>query len=387
MSMRPVVLSCLFPMALVILALPAHARIIVYQEGEASFAVGGVIQVQYHLEDPSQGESIDELFLRRLMPFVEGTLHENWLGKFQIDFGSAKDSNEVTINDAYMRYSGLDSFRVTVGNLKFPFSREVLSQVSQRQLVETTFSASRNYGIPARNMGVNLTGRINSDRFTWAASLASAVLEPDVNRIRFGSPANGGSEFNEGPMLGGRVDWHPMGYMNFNQGAFGGRARMTLGIAAYSWTNDGDNNTFTDSSGSSTSTTRADVDRVNGFELGGAYRGGRFYVDSQYNVFSADTVDSSFTGGIFVDGGTRLNNWFLRGGCMILPNTLDLILAFQRQDADGYEKVWDKTSIGSNWYIRGQDVKLQLTYQVGVNLDGVDGKDQNDLYLQTQFVF
>jgi hypothetical protein len=309
------------------------------------------------------------------------------LGKFQIDFGKAKDSNEVAISDAYMRYKGLEAFRTTVGNLKFPFSREVLSSSSQRQLVETTFSGNRNYGTPARNLGVHLTGGFVADYLTWGASLASATLEPDVTRIRFGSPVNGGSDFNEGPMFGGRLDWHPMGYMNFNQGAFGGKARLTLGLAAYTWNNDGDNNTYTDSSGSSTSPTQADVDQVTGFEVGGAYRGGSFYFDAQYNLFSADTVDSSFTGGIYVNGGTELNNWFVRGGYMVIPSKLDLVLAYQLQDSDGYEHGWDRTSIGSNWYIRGQDIKMQLTYQIGANVNGVNGRDQKDLYLQAQYVF
>lgn len=387
MTKQSFIFICMIILTCVCLALPAHARVTVYQDGEKTVTVGGTIQVQYHLADPSEGESSDRLFLRRLMPFIEGTLHEDWMGRFQIDFGNARDSNEVVINDAYMRYRGLEAFRVTVGNLKFPFSREILSASAQRQLVETTFSGNRNYGTPARNLGVHLTGGFDADHFTWGASLASATLEPDVTKVRFGSPANQESDFNEGFMFGGRLDWHPLGYMGFNQGDFNKETRLTVGLAAYAWNNDGDNNTFTDSSGSSTSTTRADIDNVAGIEVSGAFKGGGFYFDSEYNKFLADTVDNSFAGGIFVNGSTDLTNWHLRGGYMIIPNGLDLVLAYQRQNADGYDRGWNRASIGSNWYIRGQDIKLQLAYQVGSNLNGVDGKDQNDLYFQAQFVF
>ena len=74
---------------------------------------GGRIQVQYHYEDPDEGDSEDDFFFRRLRPYVEGSLHPDWKGKFQIDYGKAEDDNEVAVKDAYLQYKSYENIRVT----------------------------------------------------------------------------------------------------------------------------------------------------------------------------------------------------------------------------------------------------------------------------------
>ena len=276
---------CLLLLCLVKIS-PAHARIVIYDEGGQQVVIGGLIQVRYQLEDPDGGETTDELFLRRFGPYIEATLHEEWMGKFQVDYGKAQDDNEVYINDAFMKYKGFDQFQITVGNQKFPFSREFLSLEPRRQLIRMTFSGDRNFGTPDRNLGVNLAGDFASQRFTWGAALAMAAIDPAADKLRFGTPANQESDFNEGPMVCGRIDWHPLGFMNFDQGSFDNETRLTLGFAAYSWANDGDNNPNTDpATGSSISSTEADVDKATGLEISGALNGSGLYVDGEFNLF------------------------------------------------------------------------------------------------------
>jgi hypothetical protein len=366
----------------------AHARIVVYDEGGKQVVFGGLIQVRYHIEDPDGGETTDELILRRFGPYIEATLYEEWMGKFQVDYGRGENDNELYVNDAFMRYQGFKQSQITIGNQKFPFSREFLSPEPRRQLIRVNFSGDRNFGTPDRNLGVNLTGDFASQRFTWGTQLAMAGIDQDENKLRFGTPANRESGFNEGPMLGGRIDWHPLGFMNFDQGSFDNETRLTLGLAAYSWANDGDSNPNTDPvTGTSTNITEPDVDNVSGLEISGAFNGSGLYVDGEFNLFTSDTVDPGFTGGIYVNGSTTMSNWFLRAGYMVMPETLDLILAFQLQDSDGYNKEWTRMTIGSNWYMAGRDIKLQFTYVAGQNLNGISGQDQNDLYLQAQYTF
>ncbi len=55
-------------------------------------------------------------------------------------------------------------------------------------------------------------------------------------------PSTANDDFNEGWIVGGRVDFHPFGALKFSQGGFSGKQKATIGIAAFNWSNDGDNN-------------------------------------------------------------------------------------------------------------------------------------------------
>ena len=70
----------------------------------AAPALGGRVQLQYYRADPDGGESTDDLFFRRLRPYIAGTVTENWMGKIQVDFGKAGDDDEVAVKDAYLQY-------------------------------------------------------------------------------------------------------------------------------------------------------------------------------------------------------------------------------------------------------------------------------------------
>ena len=133
-------------------------------------------------------------------------------------------------------------------------------------------------------------------------------------------------------------------------------------------------------------TSKADIDSVTGLEISGAFRAAGFSVDAQYNSFDADTVESAFTGGLYEDGSTTLTNAAIEGGYMF-NNTIEVVAGYQTQDADGYATEWNRTSVGVNWFINKHDTKVQLSYRMGENLNGVENKDEDELFLQTQFVF
>ena len=364
-------------------ATAASAGITVYQGDHGEFVkLGGRIQLQYHYEDPDSGSSSDELFFRRLRPYVEGSLHPDWLGKFQIDYGKADGDNEVAVKDAYMQYKGFENLKVTIGNANFPFSREFLTSSKYQQLVERTFVGDHDYGTPDRNLGLHLTGHTGNDLFSWGASAASADVDPDNKKLDFDSPVNKNDDFNEGWMLGGRVDYHPFGKVKFSQGDFGGETGFVVGVAAFTWNNDDDNNTYDPGC-----TSKCDVDSVTGYEISGAYRGGGFSVDAEYNLFDAELVENGITSGIYEDSETDLKNWAIEGGYMIIPSKLEFVLAYQNQDADNYDEQWSRQSIGVNYFIRKNDIKLQATWRRNDNKDGIDGNDEDEGFVQAQFVF
>ncbi|GMQ83987.1 MAG: hypothetical protein BMS9Abin06_0735 [Gammaproteobacteria bacterium] len=361
------------------------AGVTVYKDGEKYVKMGGRIQMQYHRADPDNGSSTDELFLRRFRPYIEGSIHKDWKGKFQFDFGKAENENEVAVKDAYMEYKGFENVKVILGNAKSSFSREFLTSSKKQQLVERTFVGDHNYGSPDRSLGLHLKGSAG-DKLTWGASFAQANIDPDAKKLDFDTPVNKNADFNEGWLYSARADFHPFGKLKMSQGDFKGDTLATIGIAAFRWSNDGDVESYT-SGGTSTSTSKADVDEVTGFEISGAFRAVGFSVDAQYNTFSTDTVDRNFTGGIYENGSTDLENWAVEGGYMVMPSRLELVAGYESQDADNYSTEWARSSIGANWYLHKHDIKLQTTFRKNKDKNGVKGNDEDELFAQAQYVF
>ena len=356
--------------------LSAYAGGVTYKDGDKYLKVGGRIQLQYHQVDPDGGDTTDEIFFRRLRPYIEGSTHKDWKAKIQWDMGKADGENEIAVKDAYFQYKGFKNMKLTIGNANFPFSREFLTSSKYQQLVERSFVGDHNYGTPDRNVGIHLTGNSESKKVTWGASGTIASIDPSDSKLDFDTPINTNDDFNEGFMVGGRVDFHPFGKLKFAQGDFSGKTKATIGVAAYTWSNDND----IDPAGAE------DVDEVTGLEISGAFRAAGFSVDAQFNTFDADMVDSGYNGGLYENGETTLENAAIEAGYMI-NNTIEIVAAYQTQDADGYATSWDRTSVGANWFINKHDTKVQLSYRMGENLKGVADNDEDELFLQTQFVF
>ena len=184
-------------------------------------------------------------------------------------------------------------------------------------------------------------------------------------------------------MFGGRVDFHPFGLLKFSQGDFKGDTKATIGVGVFTWSNDDDNNTYVTAG----CTSKCDVDSVTGYEVSGAFRSGGFSVDAQYNMFDAETTESGITGGIYVNGDTELENWSIEGGYMVIPDTLEIVAGYQSQDADGYSTEWNRTSLGANYFIKKHDIKVQASWRMNEDVDGTQGDDVDEFFLQTQYVF
>jgi len=376
------VLASAAAVALVATATPqAYASGVTYQDGDKYVKLGGRIQLQYHLADPDGGEKTDEMFFRRLRPFIEGSVHKDWVGKFQFDLGKAEDDDEISVKDAYLQYQGVDGLKITIGNANFPFSRELLTSSKKQQLVERTFVGDHNYGTPDRNLGLHLTGEAAEKMITWGASLAQASIDPSTSKVDFDTPVNRDDDFHDGWMIGGRVDFHPLGHLKMEQGDFKRETKATIGVAAYTWSDDED--TYG-------GVTPADngLDTVTGFEVSGAFRGAGFSLDAEYNLFQAEVFDNTFTGGLYRNGETDLENLAVEAGYMVVPKTLEIVAGYESQDADNYAEAWNRTSLGANYFFsKNHDIKLQASYRMGENLAGVKDADEDELFVQMQYVF
>ena len=101
-----------------------HAGGVKYKNEDGDYVkLGGRIQLQYHQMDVDGGGSTDDLLFRRLRPYIEGSVNENWKGKWQFDLGKGK----VEVKDAYAAYTGIEGVQIAFGNANFPFSREFLT--------------------------------------------------------------------------------------------------------------------------------------------------------------------------------------------------------------------------------------------------------------------
>jgi len=377
---------------------------VTFRDGDKYMKLGGRVQMQYHYADPDGGKNSQKVVLRRLRPYIAGSVHPGWKGKFQWDMGDAEGNNEIAIKDAYMEYTGIKNLKVFLGNAYFPFSREDITSSKHQQLVERTFVGDHNYGSPERNVGIHLHGQNGSKIFTWRASFAQAAIDPSNSKLDFDTPVNKNSDFNLGWIYGGRVSYHPFGFLKMSQGDFKRQQKATISLAAFKWANNDDVQNLPSSSVVDTtcptptacpvttvttaSASTKDVDDVTGIEISAAYRNMGISIDAEYNRFDASLKNGTVTKGLYKKGDTTLENWSVEGGYMVVPSKLEIVAGYQSQDADGYQDQWTRTSVGLNWFVAKQDIKYQLTYRQGSNVNGVSSNsDENELFAQAQYVF
>jgi hypothetical protein len=344
-------------------------------DGDKFLEVGARIQLQYKVDDPAAEPKTDDIFFRRLRVRVAGSMHKDWKGQVEWDMGKASGDNEVSVKETWMQYGGWNNMTLKIGNSSFPFSREFMTPYTKQQLVERTFVGDLNYGTPDKNVGLHLRGHNNDKKVTYRASASIGSVQSNDAKLRFNTPVNKLEGYTDGYMIGGRVDYHPLGFVKFQQGDFSGKTRFTVGAAAYSWSNDNDIAVNTE-----------DVDTITALEVSGAFRSHGFSIDAQYNSFDSEMVDASYTGGLYRSGKTTLENTAIEGGYMF-NNKVEIVAGYQSQDADNYATSWNRSSLGANWFIKGNDIKVQLSYRIGENLDGVSGNDKDEIFLQTQFDF
>ncbi|MDX1748299.1 MAG: hypothetical protein R3324_20380, partial [Halobacteriales archaeon] len=193
-------------------------------------------------------------------------------------------------------------------------------------------------------------------------------------------------DFNEGWYASGRFDWFPLGPHSLDQTDFDrGPFRFSVSTAGFTWSNDGDNDTYT-AGGVTTSTKKADLDRATGFELSAGLRGRGFSVDVEAHRITGELVDGTLTAGLYESGETDLDLFALEGG-YLFAGPVEIVIGYDVLDATNYEDAWSRASAGLNWYWNKDKAKVQLTYRTSENVDGVPGLDQDETFVQFQYVF
>lgn len=361
----------------------AGAGVKVYDKGDAYAEVGGRIQVQYLDEsvEPAAGDEMDtnDLFFRRMRFYIEGGVGD-WEGIWQVEFGDTAEDPEI--KDAYLAYTGFAHKKITIGNHYVPFSREALTSSKRQQFVERTLVGDHNYGVPDREIGISVSGKHGrDDMFQYAVGYWQAGIDRSEDKLDFETRANADPEYF-GDMVAGRVDFYPMGAFKMAQGDFARerQPKVGIGVNAFTWSLNEDHASNDDVTLSET------YDDVTGVGLDAALRWMGFSADAAYQSFTSETVDSTHTGGIIEDGEGDFETALVKGGYMVVPNRLEIAAGYETLSADAWDEDWEITSVGANWFFNQHTNKVQLTYQMHDNFEGMADDEADIIYLQFQHV-
>ncbi len=359
----------------IVAGITAQAGGVKYKNEDGDYVkLGGRIQLQYHLMDPADGDATDELLFRRFRPYIEGSIHEDWKGKFQWDMGKSS----LAVKDAYFEYTGCENSSIKIGNVTFPFSREQLTSSKKLALVERTFVGDHNYGVPDRQAGLHASAKIMDGMLELSGAVVKGAIDPSSSKLDFDTVVNSDDDFLEGNMAGARAEIFPLGYFKPEQGDFKRDLKCAFAVAGFGWANDDDNN-----SGNVTN----DIDKVTGVEVSAAVRGGGLSIDAQYNSIKSELSDTSVTHGLYQNGETTLDTYAIEGGYMVLPGKVEVVAGYSSMDADNFASAWNRTEVGLNYYVKKQDIKYQITYRKNDNYKGKDGVEEDEVFVQAQYVF
>lgn len=111
----------------------------------------GRIHLDYAFHDEDVREFADGHRLRRARIGVDGVLDDDWSYQSEIDFAE----NGVGFRDVYLRYSGLETGDLTIGQFKVPFSMDELTSSNHLTFIER---ALPNAFPQSRRVGIGLAG-------------------------------------------------------------------------------------------------------------------------------------------------------------------------------------------------------------------------------------
>ena len=139
------------------------------QDGAFQAQIGAYAQLDSAFYSDNPTDFSDATQLRRTRLAVYGTVYQDWDYKVEADFAGTTTGgsfNDVTITDAYLRYTGFKPFSFTAGNFKVPFSLEAVSSAKYITFMER--------GLPFAFLTLRqLGGMAAANGDNWTASLGA----------------------------------------------------------------------------------------------------------------------------------------------------------------------------------------------------------------------
>ena len=384
-----------------------------------TFQFGGVIQYDFDnydglynagTADPADiGDSGNESEWRRTRLTAKGTKGENWGYKLTVDIDD--DAEEASVDEAWVKYAGLNNVDLIVGRLKAPFGLEELvsdkyiSTIERSAIYEVGnfLSGKPDFAFAAQGSWNNFSGQVHlidegeedddsSDSFSIAARIA--------NRILFGTQENKPHFAHFGAAYAVRDFGNAGSAMDF-------RSRLAV-------------HTIGDRPTAGNDVVVEDADQ---FGLEAAYINGPLSLQSEYLMADFDGESSSVAGSdVDVDGFYVAATYTLTGesrGYKSSTNKFDkikpknnlgaweLVAKYENGEIDidnnpNGDAEYDVLTLGVNWY-PNTNVRFSLNYlmtdtdnfQFGGSGGGLGnptleslGEDDGDaISFRTQYVF
>jgi phosphate-selective porin len=322
---------------------PAAAQV-VPQGKETKLAIGGFIQAnaEFGGTPDTRFPANDRFILRRARLGVKGAFAEQFDFVLQADVGAntlaSTSGYRAQTTDCYVNWSRYPLANVTIGQFKTPFGFEQLIADPKNPMVERSLASDQL--TLSRQVGAMLSGTIVKDRFSYSAGLFN------------GNGANNAGNDNDQFLYVGRVS----GTVVKTDNGF-----VALGLDGF--------------------TTR-DAGAFTGRRRGGGVDAQVGYGPAQ---ITGEYLESRFDRDVGAD--TTASGWSILGSYMLIPNTLQGLVRYETFDPNHSAPIDDSStwSLGFNYYIRGDDLKLSVNYLFG-DPAGVRGETQR-LLTRMQVVF
>jgi phosphate-selective porin len=316
--------------------------------GEASLTLGGLLQVQFEDGDrgdnrfPATGE--DRFYLRRARLNATGAFAEHFDFRLEFDLEGTLSSTtglRAQMTDGYINWNQYAFANVRAGQFKTPFGFEQLYADPRLPTIERTLVNDRL--TLNRQLGVQLGGDLLDKHLSYAVGTFNG------NGVNNSGNDNGKFLWAErlvvtpwkGNLLGGPASW-----------AVGGNAFQSEDTAL----------SLPDLSLDSTPAT---PDRDNlftgkrrGYGVDSQFESGPFFVWVEYLKNHLEPVSARPSAEFDTDG------WYAEAGVYLVPKKLQAVV--RHETFDPSRRVSDddvkSDTVGLNYYIKGNSLKLQLDY-------------------------
>ncbi len=311
---------------------------------ETKLSIGGFIQGQAEFGDPSDTRFVagDRFYLRRARLGVKGSFAEHFDFTLQADVGSnsagSVTGNRAQATDAFIVWNKYDHANLTFGQFKTPYGYDQL--MSDTKVITIERPLPSDSLTLSRQLGAMVSGSVLGKKLSYAAGLFN------------GSGVNTSINDNDNFMYVGRV----------NGTVYAGKTvKVTAGAGAF---------------------TSRDTGTFNGRRSGGA-------VDAQL-AFGRGEINAEFLRTSFdrVTGtDTKAQGWSVLGTWFLVPKTVQLLGRYEAYDPnrDAANDDADLWTVGVNYLIKGDDLKLGVNYLIGDPAGAL--KNQGRLLTRFQLVF